>query len=176
MGSNRITLAREQAETMLTHVRPDEIAALAGHRDPSQRLLALSLMQADITAGTPAIRYLGLARPLVEDPDNDCRWQALIVIGELMWTHPEEVWQVVLAHGGSEDSDMRAGVATVLLEHLLEEHFEEYFPRIRAEILRGSARFAETVGMCWFDRFEGWRYRRVQKLLRNAARGGSKRA
>ncbi len=171
----RVAEALRQAEAVFDPVELGHLAALASHRDPRQRLLALALMRREIARGAPAIDYLPLARALVEDADNDCRWQALIVIGESLTTSPEEVWRVIRAYGGSEDPDLRMGVATVLLEHLLEEHFEEYFPKVRAELLLGSARFAETVGSCWFDGCGGPRYRRVQKLLRNAGRGGFRR-
>ena len=89
------------------------------------------------------------ARGLIGHPDNDVRWQALIAVGQWIWTEdPEGVWHVVLDHGESEDADMRAGVATVLLEHLLDHHFAAYFPRLQARIEAGAPRLKETLGMC----------------------------
>jgi hypothetical protein len=152
----------------------DRIANLAGDGASRQRLLALALMRRQIMRGIPPIDYLALARTLIEDPNNDCRWQALIVIGESVTDSPEKVWSIIRDYGASADQDLRSGVAVVLLEHLLQEHFEEYFPLVRAQVLRGSKRFAEMVGYCWFDGLQGSRYRRVQKLLRNTARGGFK--
>jgi hypothetical protein len=172
VGSDRVADAFRQAETVFDFGELDGLSDLIGHVDARQRLLALALMRREIAKGASAIEFLPLARGLVEDSDGDCRWQALIVIGESLATNPEEVWLVIRAHGSSEDADLRMGVATILLEDLLENHFEEYFPKIRLEVLRGSARFADTVASCWFDGCEGPRYRRVQKLLRNAARGG----
>jgi hypothetical protein len=172
VGADRVAKALQRAEELVRSVGQDQLAALARQTEPLQRLLALALMRKQIAHGAPASGYLLLAHPLVEDPDPDCRWQALIVIGESVTTHPEEVWRVVLAHGGSMDEDLRMGVATVLLEHLLEEHFEEYFPKVRAEVQRGSKLFAEMVRNCWFDGCSGVRYRQMQQLLRNAARAG----
>jgi hypothetical protein len=176
MGGERVAEALQQAESAFGRVTLERIAALVSHADARQRLFGLALMRREIARGAPATDFLPLARDLVEDPDSDCRWQALIVIGESLAIQPEEVWRVVLTYGDSEDSDLRAGVATVLLEHLLEDWFDDYFPKLRGELLRGSARFAETVATCWFDGCDGPRYRRVQKLLRNAARGGFRSA
>jgi hypothetical protein len=174
MGSERVAEALRQAETVFGTVDLDRLAYLSIDPDARQRLLALTLMRRQIARGVPPADYLSLARALVQDPDNDCRWQALIVIGESLATNPEEVWGVIRAYGDSEDADLRMGVATVLLEHLLNEYFEEYLPKVRAEVMSGSARFAETVRTCWVDGCEGPRYRRVQKLLRNAGRGRCK--
>src|SRR4051812_18879085 len=75
--------------------------------------------------------YFTMARPLIADRSNKCRWQALIVVGEFVRVDPKRVWQVIKRYGVSPDEDMRSGVACILLEHLLEHHFAEYFPPIR---------------------------------------------
>lgn len=170
----RLLEAQEQAKAILGPVTLDQLTSMARDRDARQRLLALAIMRCKIEKGASPNDYLSLARELVGDPDNSCRWQALIVVGEALETSPVEVWEVIREHGSSADPDMRMGVAKVLLEHLLEEHFEDYFPKVRDEALQGSAHFADTLRSCWFDDNEGPRYRRVQKLLRNAARGRPK--
>ena len=88
------------------------------------------------------------ARSLIGHSDNDVRWQALIAVGQWIESSPEPVWEVVLEHGESEDEDMRMGVATVLLEHLLEYHFDAYFPLVRARIEAGAPLLRRTLSMC----------------------------
>ena len=92
-------------------------------------------------------RYFSLAKRMIDDPDNDCRWQAIIIVGEFIETHPSGVWKVVVRYGRSEDDDMRSAVATVLLEHLLEYHFQTFFPRVKRETFR-SPLFADTLARC----------------------------
>ena len=70
-------------------------------------------------------------------------------MGEFIRSHPEAVWEVVCEYGVSEDEDMRDGVATVLLEHLLEHHFDAYFPRLRERIEAGSPLLRDTLRRCW---------------------------
>jgi hypothetical protein len=113
-----------------------------------ERLRALFHMRKQIAAGTPPDTFLPLAHALMSDVDNDCRWQALIVIGEAAEATPERVWQVVEEFGASDDPDMRAGIACVLLEHLLEHHFAVYFPKVQERVESGDQAFADTFSTC----------------------------
>ncbi|HLJ97530.1 MAG TPA: hypothetical protein VKU02_30500 [Gemmataceae bacterium] len=61
---------------------------------------------------------------------SDPRWQAIIAVGEFIESEPEEVWQFIRRWGGHPQEDLRSAVATVLLEHLLEQHFAGYFSRV----------------------------------------------
>lgn len=83
-------------------------------------------------------------------PDEDTRWQAAIALAaqghcELA---PWVIWPLVTKWGRSSDPDVRAAIATCVLEHILEYHFDEYFPQV-AELARTDANFADTVRMCW---------------------------
>jgi hypothetical protein len=171
MSSDRYAEAKGRAEAVFGPISIEQIERTANDADPRQRLLALALMRRQIERGDDPQFFLSTATKLVSDADNDCRWQALIVVGESIAANPHAVWEVIRQHAYSDDEDMRTGVATVLLEHLLEEHFDDYFPNVREEALRRSANFLETLEMCWFDGRGGPRYNRVKNLLRTAARG-----
>jgi hypothetical protein len=82
------------------------------------------------------------------DGQPDPRWQAIIRVGTFIESHPEPVWEFARRWGKHAQADLRAAVATCLLEHLLEHHFETLFPRVRREAL-ASVRFADTVASCW---------------------------
>ena len=88
--------------------------------------------------------------PGKEAPENelDLRWQAIIAIGEFVQEEPEAVWSFVKRWGQHPNQDLRRAIATCLLEHLLEHHFEKIFPRVE-RLARENRLFAETVGMCW---------------------------
>ena len=124
------------------------IDRLSRSRKAVDRLFALSVIRDRIAQLGLQPKYLRVARRMIADQDNDCRWQALIVVGEFIRSEPEAVWRVVRQYGSSMDQDMRTGVATVLLEHLF-----EVYPRYRAEaarvILKGNARLRDTFNMCW---------------------------
>ena len=110
--------------------------------------MSLLLMRKQIREKGLRTAYFDLARKMVEDTTNNCRWQALIVIGEFIETDPEAVWPVVCRYGVSEDDDMRAGVATVLLEHLLEHHQDSYAEEVE-RLSAESPLFADTRDRCW---------------------------
>src|SRR5688500_3812831 len=88
--------------------------------EAEERKAALWEMRRQIEAGADAPSFFDLAYSLIEDVDNDCRWQAIIVVGECVEPHPEKVWPVIQEFGVSDDEDMRAAVATVLLEEMLD--------------------------------------------------------
>ena len=78
----------------------------------------------------------------------DPRWQAIIEVGQFIEEEPEAVWAFSRKWGECEDDDLRMAVATVLLEHLLEYHFDLIFPRVRATAQQNPL-FAWTFAHCW---------------------------
>jgi len=146
-----------------------DLAKMAGSGQDLQRLQALRMMREEIAAGGRPEHYLPIACPLIGDTNNDCRWQALIVVGESVESNPAAVWDVICQHGESPDEDLRTGVATVLLEHLLEYHFDEYFPLLKERIEAGSGMLRDTLRRCWaFGQAEP-RWQEVIELTRPSA-------
>jgi len=74
---------------------------------------------------------------------RDPRWQAIIKVGEFNQRAPETVWKFIAKWGRHRDPDLRAAVATCLLEHLLEHHFEKYIDRVEELAIRDT-NFADT--------------------------------
>ncbi len=97
-----------------------------------------STMQADTRAR--------IERELGSELEN-VRWQAAILAGEHVKGSPEAVWSIVEQWGCVDDEDTRTAVATCILEHLLEYHFDLIFPRV-AELANRNSRFAETFRLC----------------------------
>jgi hypothetical protein len=54
----------------------------------------------------------------------------------------------VLRWGASDDNDLRAAVATCVLEHLLEHHFDMLFPQVEMAAV-GNPQFADCFVQCW---------------------------
>ena len=105
---------------------------------------------------------------------RDPRWRAIIRVGEFIETRPEEVWRFAERWGRHAQWDLRAAVATCLLEHLLEYHFDALFPRMRRAAL-ASPRFADAFSMCWrFGQTElpenAARFERLMRQLENRKR------
>ena len=78
---------------------------------------------------------------------RDWRWQCIIDLGEYVESNPEEVWAFVAQWGSYRDEDLRAAIATCLLEHLLEHHFDTIFPRVEQRAL-ADKHFAAMFGVC----------------------------
>jgi hypothetical protein len=101
-------------------------------------------------AVTDAIRRAEQLLPGTAAPDGqeDPRWQAVIEVADHISEEPEAVWEFIVRWGEHPDEDLRAAIATCALEHLLEEHFEAFFPRVEAAA-RSNPAFADTVRRCW---------------------------
>jgi hypothetical protein len=84
----------------------------------------------------------------VPDGGEDERWQRIIDIGLYLKEEPEAIWAFVERWGSAGDPDLRDAIATCLLEHLLEHHFELVFPRVEARANRDPL-FADTFKRCW---------------------------
>jgi hypothetical protein len=126
-----------------------EIARRCSDKAAQERLVGLLLLRRKLERLGRRRDYFVLARSMIDDPDNDCRWQAMVVVGEFCGSRPDLVWPVIRAYGGSRDEDMRMCVAVVLLEHVLEHHCAADRDRVRREARRQGRRFQETVRMCW---------------------------
>jgi hypothetical protein len=84
----------------------------------------------------------------------DPRWQAIIVVGEFIEQEPQAVWSFIVRWGSSPDDDLRTAIATCLLEHLLEHHFDAFIARVE-DLALADPLFGRMVAMCWkFGRCE----------------------
>jgi hypothetical protein len=82
------------------------------------------------------------------DGEVDPRWQGMMRIEDLIPDEPEAVWEFIARWGCHDDEDLRAAVATVLLEHLLAHHFDVFFPRV-ATAVQNNILFGDTFARCW---------------------------
>jgi hypothetical protein len=87
----------------------------------------------------------GTAAP---DGEVDIRWQVIIAVGDFVASHPEDVWRFVARWGVSEDEDLRDAIATCVLEHLLQQHYDRVIGRVEGLAAKDSC-FADTVSRCW---------------------------
>ncbi len=82
------------------------------------------------------------------DDEEDPRWQAIIEVSEFIPSDPDAVWAFTAKWGVHDDEDLRMAVACVLLEHLLEYHFDLIFPLVE-KLAMEDAHFAWTFTMSW---------------------------
>jgi hypothetical protein len=122
-----------------------------------------------------AIRKAERVLPGKEAPDGelDPRWQAIIGVADHIEQHPDEVWRFTRKWGAHVDADLRTAVATCLLEHLLEYHFDRMFPLV-SEACRQSRRFADTFSRCGefgqtYSRRNVGRFRALQMEVRGSS-------
>jgi hypothetical protein len=110
-------------------------------------------------------------------PNETTRWQAAVALGEFCVSDPEAGWPLVEKWGSSPNEETRTAIATCVLEHMLEHHFDPYISRCAKLVRAGNVEFADTFWRCWkigqacepanaikFDRLE----RQARRLVRKA--------
>jgi len=83
-----------------------------------------------------------------QEGHQDPRWQAIIAVGEFVESDPGAVWGFIRRWGVHPQEDLRAAVATCLLEHLLEHHFAAFFPQVE-QLALADPLFGDTFRRCW---------------------------
>ena len=161
---------RKKAAREFNHFSLRDLRELVRSPRPDNRLFALLLMRKQIEEGIEPLSYYSLAKTLVPDSDNNCRWQSLIVISELVEVQPELVWDVVSKFGNSNDKDMRMAIACVLLEHLIDYDFDTYFTKVCELIHKGRYKFIDTLESCSLFKISEANRKRVQSFLTKAKR------
>lgn len=80
--------------------------------------------------------------------ESDPRWQAIMKIEDFIETQPEAVWEFARRWGKHPNPDLRSAIAVLLVEGLLEYHFDLIFPNVEIEVRR-SKRFKDILGWCY---------------------------
>jgi hypothetical protein len=69
-------------------------------------------------------------------------------IEDFVETQPEAVWPFVRRWGKHSNTNLGSAIGILLLERLLEHHFDLIFPSVEGEV-RTSKRFKDTLRRCW---------------------------
>jgi hypothetical protein len=134
----------------------------------AKKLRALREMRKRAQSGN-VLEFFDQAKLLVGHPNNDIRWQALIVVGEAIEARVknDEIWAMILQHCGIDD-DMQDALATVLIEHLLEHDFDNALQKLKAEARKGNAALVDALQRAWPV---GWKAKanwdKVERLIRS---------
>ena len=89
-----------------------------------------------------------LSKKIVIEDEKNSMWQSIIKLSDFIELAPEKIWKFVAKWGNHESEDVRDAVATCLLEHLLELHFDTYFPALEKEVLNEKL-FYDMFCRCW---------------------------
>ena len=77
------------------------------------------------------------------------RWAAAAAATEYVYAEPDKIWPLVVRFGSSDELDVRQAIASCVLEHILEHHFETFFPRLEGEIRGGNGNLRDTLKLSW---------------------------
>jgi hypothetical protein len=83
--------------------------------------------------------------------------QAVCTLDVFLWedeSRKEEIWDLILKYGSSDNEDVRGSVGTILLENFFDKHnypedFDTKFLQLKNEILNGNRCLRETLSICY---------------------------
>ncbi len=91
---------------------------------------------------------LELLNQLVDDPREDIHERALCYIGDYIEQWPHRVWPTVERLVRSRRKILEL-VPSFLLEHLIEFHFDEYYPKVTSSIEQGEHVWLQMLDGCY---------------------------
>jgi hypothetical protein len=124
------------------------LAALYQRGDLKSRRLATDYLELGARVHGNRLFIFDMCDRLIPDRSSYVRWGSLAILGEYVETHPDRLWPLVLKWGSVKNYRIREGVACCVLEHILEHHFNTFFPRAVEYVERGHRRFAYTLAYC----------------------------
>ncbi len=86
---------------------------------------------------------------LAPDKNNNLRWKAFLYVNGFIEEKPKKTWLFILKYASHRLADIRSATACNLLEHQLEYHFKEYFPKVEKIVLSGDKKFIDTFLHSW---------------------------
>ena len=98
---------------------------------------------------------IGLCDKMIPDRSHYVRGQSFIILGDFVRDYknprpcPDKIWPLIVKWGSVKNKDIRTGVACFLLEHLLQYHFDKFFPKVKEVIESGNRRFGYTLAYCY---------------------------
>lgn len=76
-------------------------------------------------------------------------WEAAEILGEYAENNPWIIWPLTIKYASSLNSEVRQAIATCVLEHILEYHFDQFFDEIERAIKGGDLLLRDTLSGCW---------------------------
>jgi hypothetical protein len=162
-SKNHITILFRKANKISVYYNIDQLSAQLKSNKSDDRLLALLLIRKQAN-NKPLKAYYSLSKKHIEDSDNNCRWQSLIIIGEYINKYQDDIFNIIIKYGSSEDQDMRMAIATVLLEHLFEKDFKKYFSLYK-NISKDNHLLLDTLSSCWVNKNDSKELKSIKKYL-----------
>ena len=125
------------------------IRALAESPNWRDRLRCADWLREGETEDGNADFSLAIAGRLIFDPCPSVWARALGHIGHFCVDAPGRAWPAVEALWATRSPTRRVCAACFILEHLLQYHFDDYFPRVKARVEAGDWKMREMLETCY---------------------------
>ena len=164
--NKQLLLVNQKAKKISKYYNLSQLKGLLSSSKSLNRLLALQIIRKQLDYNKLQKSYYTLAKRYINDSNNNCRWQSLIIVGEYLDKYSDEIFNIIIKYGKSKDEDMRTAIATVLLEHLLEKNFDKYF-HLYKNVLKNNSYLLDTLSKSWINIAGSKNQKIVKRFLKN---------
>jgi hypothetical protein len=162
----QLLLASQKAMNTSKYYNLNQLKKLLHSSNTFNRLFALQVIRNQINNSKPIQSYFTLSKNMIEDSNNNCRWQSLIITGEFLDKYPDDIFKIIVKYGSSKDEDMRTAISSILLEHLLEKDFKKYFNLFK-EYSKNNSFLLDTLSKCWVNQSNSREQKEINNYLKN---------
>ncbi len=128
----------------------ESLRELAASTKLNDRVLCLDWLRNGTSVRANVNFIIEVGEQLAWDRHEEVRWYACVrILGSYTGTHPKKIWGVIVRLGATRSPNLRSAVAVGLLEHLLEHHYDEYFPKVREKIEAGDRKMLEMLAISY---------------------------
>ena len=138
---------------------------LAASNDWRDRQVCVEWLKQGTAVRANAELVAELAEKLAPDRRERVYPSALHALECLIPTHPQRVWEAIERLAETRDRNLLGCLAAFLLEHLLGDYYEDYFPEVQAKIEAGDWRWATMLSSCYPMGQTPEQWSRTQALL-----------
>jgi hypothetical protein len=165
-ADKELLVASQKASNIYKYYNLKELKDLINSSKSRNRLFGLQIIRKQLQNSNAIKSYFSMTKKTIEDSNNNCRWQSLIIIGEFLDKYPNDIFNLIVKYGSSKDEDMRTAVATILLEHLLEKDFKKYFSLYK-NISKDNSYLLDTLSKCWVNKSNSRKQKEINSYLKS---------
>ena len=136
-------------DTPLHRLERQSLRRLCASEKLCERECCLDWLTSAVDVPENASLRITLLSQLARDEWDALAERALHVLGDCAEGYPERTWSAVVALSASSKPSIIELIPAFVLEHILEYHFQEYFPRIQRLIEAGDEQWLGFLKGCY---------------------------
>jgi hypothetical protein len=128
----------------------EHLRRLADSTRLEDRVLCVDWLEAGHLDRSNVDFVIEVAEQLARDRRTPVRWRVSAgILQRYAEDYPGKIWPLIVRLGASRSVDLRWAVAVCMVELLLEHHYAQYFPKVKALIEAGDRKMLDMLAMSY---------------------------